>query len=352
LTVAACNSINQLTDYTREGFYSPNSTAGEEEDYKPDLMAPGGSSHQANITSIDSNSNDGSAFGDQQLNDYREMNGDSMATAFATGCAALVIDALEKSGVVWDFNSSQHSRLLKMLLCATASESNTNREGNLNNPTLQRASSITNGSEVLPPGKDLSEGYGMINTDAAVEAVSLTLTNDATNSISFGGAPTDRRAWARTVNLNGGQLFSANLSVPATGDFDLYLYSAEPSAYGTPVILASSTQAGNGTSEILSYAPVTNSSALLVVKRVSGSGQFSLVGNQIPAPVIIVGPANPNNFTFSFASISGRTYVVQYKDSLDDPVWQLLQTIPGDGTTKVVNDPLTNSQRFYRIAMQ
>ena len=118
------------------------------------------------------------------------------------------------------------------------------------------------------------------------------------------------------------------------------------------MILASSTQVGNGASEAISYATATNSSALLVVKRVLGSGQFSLVGDQVPAPIIIVGPPNPNNFTFSFASISGRTYLVQYKDSIDDPTWQLLQNLPGDGTTKVINDPMTQSQRFYRVVMQ
>jgi len=292
LTVAAANSLNQLTEYSREGFSTPDSTSGQEEDYKPDLMAPGGSYYQAYINSVDSNNGDGTAFADQQANDYKPDYGTSMATPFAAGCAALVIEALERSGLIWDFNSSQHSRLVKMILCATASESNANREGNLNNPIPQRALSITNGAEILPPGKDLYEGYGMLNADAAVEAVSLTYANGAVATVALGPTVTDRRAWARAAGLLAGRNFSVTLMNPASGDFDLYLYSATPSAYGTPVLLASSTQTGNGVSETLNYTASADQSAFLVVKRVSGSGAFNLIGNLAPSADFVADVTN------------------------------------------------------------
>jgi PKD repeat protein len=283
LTACAANDICQLTDYTSQGFSAPDSTPGQEEDYKPDLMAPGGSDYYSFILSVDSNNNDGPEFPDQRTNDYIGLHGTSMAVPFACGCAALVIEAVERTGVIWDFGSSEHPRLVKMVLCATASESNTNREGNLDNPTLQRASSITNGFEVLPAGKDLYEGYGAINADAAVEAVSLIYTNGTVATNSLGPAMADRRVWARTVNLLAGRNFRVTLTNPATGDFDLYLYNATPSAYGTPILLAASTQAGGGATEILNFSPVTDQKALVVVKRVSGSGSFSLQGIVAPA---------------------------------------------------------------------
>ena len=137
-----------------------------------------------------------------------------------------------------------------MVLCATATETNANRESGSNNPTLQRAAAGPSG---FPAGKDRYEGYGLINPDAAVEAVSLTYAAGATRKRDARAAATDRRAWARGVNLTAGVAFAPSLTVPAGGDFDLYLYSDTPSPYGTPVLLASSTNAGNGAGETFSY---------------------------------------------------------------------------------------------------
>ena len=282
LTLAAMNDVNQLTEYSSTGFGSPDTAAGE--DFKPDLMSPGGSrlGYQTWVVSADSSWGDGTSFTDQRANDYRGKWGTSLASPFAAGCAALVIEAMEKSGVVWDFNSSRHSSFVKMVLCATASESNANREGGLNNPTLQRASSITNGTDILPPGKDFYEGYGVINPDAAVEAVSLSYSNGTLATASLGPTVTDRRVWARKVSLLAGRNFSVTLTSPAGGDFDLYLYSATPSVSGTPVLLVASTQPGNGVAELLNYTPASDTTALLVVKRVAGSGTFNLLGNLAP----------------------------------------------------------------------
>src|SRR5262249_12279928 len=140
-----------------------------------------------------------------------------------------------------DFDSSQHALLTKMILCATASESNTNREGTATEPTLERAANGPNG---FPTGKDQNEGYGMLNPDAAVEALSQAMPTNAVQIATLGGTETNRRAWARSVQLTAGQTFSPVLANPAGGDFDLYFYSGTPNAFGTPVLLASSTQAG------------------------------------------------------------------------------------------------------------
>jgi subtilisin family serine protease len=295
LTVAAANDVNQLTDYTSRGFTNPGSTSGQEEDFKPDVMAPGGSAgYYTSILAVDSNHGDGPSFSDQQANDYAVMQGTSMSSPFAAGCAALVIDALQQRGTNWDFNSSRHSRLVKMVLCATASESNTNRESGNYNPTLQRAG---NGPDGFPSGKDRYEGYGMMNSDAAIEALTTALSGAVTRTLGPGA--TDRRVWATSIALGNGEMSQVNLTVPATGDFDLHLYSATPSAYGTPVLLASSTTAGNGADETLTYTPTSNTTALLVVKRISGSGAFDLV---VPKSVTGTVRYYPTNYPASYPS--------------------------------------------------
>ncbi|MFM1770777.1 MAG: hypothetical protein RJA22_3306, partial [Verrucomicrobiota bacterium] len=296
LTVAASDDNNQLTDYTSVGFSAPGSLSGSEEDYKPDLMAPGGSdSYYTSIMAADSNSSDGQGMADQRANDYHNIHGTSMASPFVAGSAALVVDALQQAGTNWSFTSSTHSLLVKMLLCATASESNAGRDSGVNNPTLQRNGAGPGG---YPVGKDPFEGYGMVNPDAAVEALLLTQTNGTTLGASLGGTTFDKRVWARSVTLPAGTTASASLTVPATGDFDLYLYSWTPGLYGRPVLLASSASAGNGLAESLSHTPATTASAFLVVRRVSGSGSFSCTfsaaqpppNTNVP-PSILVQPA-------------------------------------------------------------
>ncbi len=321
LTIGASNNVNALTDYTSWGFLSPGSVAGQEEDFKPDLIAPGGSFYYSFILSVDSNSADGTdaSFSDSQPNDYYNLMGTSMASPFAAGCAALVIDAMQQSGVTWDHSTNRDSSFVKVLLCASASETNQNREvGSGNDPTLQRASAGPNG---YPVGKDRFEGFGLLNPDAAVEAVTLEYGLGAGASDTLGGNAYSKRVWGRHVILSNGLLLEAALTNPAGGDFDLYLYSGIPSAYGTPVLLASSTTAGVGGTENLSYIASGDEVNYLVVKRVSGSGTFSLSSTDTTGPPvfsnIIASPAFAKTstvvtitFTVSESLVSNPTVTV------------------------------------------
>ncbi|MCX7047512.1 MAG: S8 family serine peptidase, partial [Candidatus Sumerlaeota bacterium] len=264
------------------------------------------------ILSVDSNSGDGSSFADQQANDYYNIQGTSMASPFTAGCAALVIDALQQRGVAWDFTSSARSRYVKMILCATATETNATRENNSNNPTLERASS---GS--FPAGKDMYEGYGIINPDAAVEAAALTYLRGQTIGDTLGSSIADRRAWARRITLTAGQTFVPTLTNPAGGDYDLYLYSATPAAYGTPVIEASGTSAGNGGTETFSYSASSTGDHLLVAKRVAGSGAFSLTS---PAPSTVIAASSPApNFTLYDWNVSEGGKMLALAFRVTDP---------------------------------
>jgi hypothetical protein len=102
------------------------------------------------------------------------------------GCAALVIEALEKQGISWNYHSPDQPKLVKMLLCATANETNAGREGKdaSFNPPLNRAEGDAN---TFPAGKDAYEGYGLVNVDAAIEAFSLTHVPGSVENTELGG---------------------------------------------------------------------------------------------------------------------------------------------------------------------
>jgi subtilisin family serine protease len=279
ITVGAVSDENILTSYSSQGFDDPC----ENEDCKPDVLAPGGSMFYTGIMSVDSGTAD-SNDKDHLANDYTSGFGTSFAAPFVAGSAALVIEALERQGIVWDFSSSERPRYVKMLLCATASETNAKREtgGKAGQPTLQRAANGPNG---FPSGKDPYEGYGIMNPDAAVEGISQTYEPGSEASVSLGNKATEKRVWARTTHLTGRREIYVSLDNPSEADFDLYLYSMVSSHTGTPVILASSTNAGGGTDESLRYSPASDVAALLVVKRVSGTGTFTVRSSQAAPPV-------------------------------------------------------------------
>ncbi|MEP6662768.1 MAG: Ig-like domain-containing protein [Verrucomicrobiota bacterium] len=68
------------------------------------------------------------------------------------------------------------------------------------------------------------------------------------------------------------------------------------------------------------------------------------------APVFMFNSqASSGNFSFSFQTELGRTYIVRYTDSLNPINWLTLTNVSGSGIIETVTDSASQPQRFYRV---
>jgi hypothetical protein len=77
--------------------------------------------------------------------------------------------------------------------------------------------------------------------------------------------------------------------------------------------------------------------------------------------VTVVGPgavvSNPGYakgaFRLSVPTEQGRSYILEFTDTLAPANWTALPAVVGDGTVNILVDPAaTNHQRFYRVHIQ
>lgn len=264
ITVAAMNYKDQCTSYSSQG-----GSAAFQNTTKPDIMAPGGSVYDMNMFSADSNDNDLEGnITDQYANELMPAQGTSMATPAVAGAANLLVQAMG-GGNNWDWSiGSSSAKMVKAILCMTATETYGLRREiyTSSSPTLERSNNN---------GKDVHEGYGRINIDAAIEAWTNNLTIPLANSINISVwlntsqyNPYGKHAYAGYVNLKIDDNVVFNLTVPNGADYDLYLYNNTPNEYGEPIIIDSSISSSKGGNEIINYTATHNGKFFLVVKAI------------------------------------------------------------------------------------
>ncbi|MSU59546.1 MAG: PKD domain-containing protein, partial [Pedosphaera sp.] len=68
-------------------------------------------------------------------------------------------------------------------------------------------------------------------------------------------------------------------------------------------------------------------------------------------PVLLTPQFDGDGFKFAFETLPGRTYTVQFKDSLDDTNWTPLPPpVLGDGLLRQFTNPPPGATRFFRVA--
>lgn len=123
-------------------------------------------------------------------------------------------------------------------------------------------------------------------------------------------------------------------------------FTAYNSADGNAWNLLGATAANFPSSLVVGVGAASHRNGMVVVATFSNL--------QITPLTRLVAPAlNGTTFTASFGTTAGVAYKVQYKNSLSDTEWQLLETIAGDGTLKTFTDTgATGANRYYRIDAQ
>ena len=72
-----------------------------------------------------------------------------------------------------------------------------------------------------------------------------------------------------------------------------------------------------------------------------------------PAPRLFNAALAGDVFTVSVATVSGKDYVLQFKDALTESTWNELPSVRGDGTVKTLTDAAASAaQRFYRARVR
>ncbi len=320
ITVAAMNQFDSVAGYSSQGGTSRYTGRT----IKPDITSPGGSFLAVPLFSADSNYNDGEGrFSEIQPNDSTPLQGTSMATPIISGSAQIVIQALG-GFAKWNYTRTQALQP-KMILLMTATETYPNfREANssLASPTLNRGA------------KDVHEGYGRVNLDAAVDAVLKSYGVGSVISDTLGQPPTladisvlgQRLAWARNVQLVSGTDYNFNLSVPAGADYDLYLYNSIGTTYGEPTIVARSTNATTGGIEQFFVKAPSTGTFYIVVKRATentGSGTFTLASSGPDIVTVTLntpglqGASNVVHYTQNGAVKNGSIVANRFSDNVD-----------------------------------
>ncbi|MFX0042375.1 MAG: S8 family serine peptidase, partial [Candidatus Hodarchaeota archaeon] len=269
IVVGAINDNDQVTSYSSMGKNVGNGVI------RPDLVAPGGSkiSGSRSIIAGDSKSN----------SDPTAAYGTSIATAIVSAAINLLIEAKWDNWNQWNnLNITNWVKIIKAILLLTASETNLEREDDPSTTTVDESDYSPDISLApLTVGlKDVHEGYGKLNIQAAIDAFtkSMAINTKINGTLSSSQEdPLGKHVFARRIVLTKNEQYLFNLTgVDENADLDLFLFSNESDYYGEPILLESS-QKWYGDFDSCYFTPKENQTeCIVVIKAIEGSSSFAL----------------------------------------------------------------------------
>ncbi|MBY9002620.1 MAG: S8 family serine peptidase [Candidatus Lokiarchaeota archaeon] len=266
IVVGATNDQDQVASYSSMGESINENTV------KPDILAPGGSQLPGHRNILGAKANSDEVTGSQ---------GTSISAAIIAAAINILIDARWNDWSTWSLqNTSQLAKSLKAILLMTASETNLDREDNPS--TGIDESEYSPGSYVGIPStiKDVHEGYGRVNIQAATEALInyVSVNSPVQGSVTSSEEnPLAKHAFARRIKLNKDTQYIFELNnVDGNSNLDLFLFANSSKMNGEPILLET-TRKWYGDFDSLYFTPKKNQTeCVIVVKAISGESTFTL----------------------------------------------------------------------------
>ncbi|MHA1224566.1 MAG: S8 family serine peptidase [Candidatus Heimdallarchaeaceae archaeon] len=247
IAVGAVNKASEIAYYSSVG-------SALQTYLRPDVVAPGGSFAPS-----------GSSAPDQPIFAGDSNDADEAACPFVAGLVQLVVDAMKDQGTY--SYSWETAKKIKQIICMATSEVR-NIEGTIASGG-ETYDGDSDGVPQNPPidrtKKDYTEGWGVVNPLAAVQAVTKWFTVGSSETFDLSGRQNGTHTAIRQISLEANKVYriEANYVVSNLIDADVLLFDKNPDQFGDPILIAN-----------CSLSLVANDSTIF---RVTEDGDYYLV---------------------------------------------------------------------------
>jgi len=268
IVIGAINDKDQITSYSSMGKEIEDSIL------KPDIVAPGGSIVPGHRYIIGA---------DSKTNVATAAYGTSISAAIVCAAVNILIEAKWGSWNEWENQDfTERVDIIKSLLLMTASETNQEREDDPKSYIDESGYSPSQFFGTINSLKDEHEGYGRLNIESAIDAISkfIEVNNTISGNLTSSELdPLESHVFARRILLNEDTQYLFNLTdVDQSTNLDLFLFSNESTQYGEPILLESTRKLYYPFDfNSFFFTPKKNQTeCIVIIKAINGTSSFTL----------------------------------------------------------------------------